>query len=55
MAKVAASLGSLGSATHQIAGGGGEAGIASAAAAAASLNVGPMVIRKTPSELRVSF
>lgn len=44
MAKVAAPGGLLGSVTVQIGGGGG-----------ASLTDGPMVRRKTPSELRVSF
>jgi hypothetical protein len=44
MAKVAAPGGLLGSVTVQIGGGG-----------AASLTDGPMVRRKTPSELRVSF
>ena len=43
MAKVAAPGGLLGSVTVQIGGGG------------ASLTDGPMVRRKTPSELRVSF
>jgi hypothetical protein len=45
MAKVAAPGGLLGSVTVQIGGGGGGA----------SLTDGPMVRRKTPSELRVSF